>query len=246
MLMVVVMAAAVFILVLIVVVAAAAIAVFVVAVMVMLMRLMLGMLHFALEHVLVHSLADGHTADLCPRRGDEARRGIKPLEQRQRGLYLLLGGAIGARQDYKVGAFHLIVEELTEVAHIHFALARIDNGAFCTYLRALNTLDGLCNVAELADAGRLDNNAVRLEIVDDLLERFCKIAHECAADAAGIHFGYLDTGVLEEPAVDRDLTELVLNKHKLFALVALGNELADKRGLACTEKTGKYIYSCHL
>ena len=81
--------------------------------------------------------------------------------------------------------------------------------------------------------------------VHDLLERLGEVADQRAADAAGVHFGDLDTGVLQKAAVNGDLAELVLDEHELLSLVALVDELADKSGLARTEEAGKNVYSCH-
>ena len=136
----------------------------------------------------------------------------------------------------------LIVKELAEVADIHTALTCVNNGDLCAYLRALDTCDRLCDVAQLANAGRLDKYAVGLILAHDLLKRFGEVTDKGAADAAGVHLGYLDARVLEEAAVNGDLAEFVFDENELFIFVALGNELADERGLACAQKSGKNVY----
>ena len=84
-----------------------------------------------------------------------------------------------------------------------------------------------------------------MKLGEHLLQRVGKVAHEAAADAAGVHLIDLHAGVLEEAAVDGDLTELVFDQHDLFARVGLGDQLFDERGLAGAEKTGENINFCH-
>ena len=129
---------------------------------------------------------------------------------------------------------HLVVEKFAEVADIHAALAGIDYGDLCAYLGALDACDCLCDIAELSDTRRLDEDAVGVMLLNDLFKRLREVADEGAADAAGVHFGYLNACVLEEAAVNGDLAEFVLDEDELFVFVALCNELADERGLAGT------------
>ena len=78
--------------------------------------------------------------------------------------------------------------------------------------------------------------------INDLLQSRGEVADEGAADAAGIHLGYLNAGIAQEAAVNGDLAELVFDKDDLFALVALRDELADERGFSCSEKSGENVY----
>ena len=75
--------------------------------------------------------------------------------------------------------------------------------------------DGADDVGELADAARLDEDAVRVILVDDLTERLAEVAHQRAADAAGVHLRHLNAGFLHEAAVDADFAELVFNEDEL-------------------------------
>ena len=84
-----------------------------------------------------------------------------------------------------------------------------------------------------------------MELLEHFFERVGKVAHEAAADATGVHLVDLHAGVLEEAAVDGDLTELVFDQHDLFARVGLSDQLFDQRGLAGTEKAGENINFCH-
>ena len=79
-------------------------------------------------------------------------------------------------------------------------------------------------------------------LLDDLLQRGGEGADEGAADAAGVHLGDLDARVAQEAAVNGDLAELVLDEDELFVLIALRDELADERGLACSEEAGENVY----
>lgn len=63
-----------------------------------------------------------------------------------------------------------------------------------------------------------------MKLGEHLLQRVGKVAHEAAADAAGVHLVDLHAGVLEEAAVDGDLAELVFDQHDLFARVGLGDQ----------------------
>ena len=85
-----------------------------------------------------------------------------------------------------------------------------------------------------------------MELFEHLFERFGKISDEAAADAAGIHLGDFDAGVLQKRAVDADLTELVFNQHQLLADVCFGDQLFDERRLACAEKPAENIDFCHV
>lgn len=102
-----------------------------------------------------------------------------------------------------------------------------------------HALYGADDVGQLAHAGRLDDDAVGMIGLDDLFERFAEIAHKRTADAARIHLGNLDAGLLQESAVNADFAEFVLNEHNLLALKRLLQQLFDERGLACAPKTPK-------
>ena len=81
---------------------------------------------------------------------------------------------------------------------------------------------------------------------DDLGQRLAEVAHQGAADAAGVHLSDVDARILEEAAIDADLTEFILDENQLLACVSLLNHFLDQRGLACAKKTGVDIDFCHL
>ena len=136
------------------VVSAAAIIVIVViiVVMVVMLVLMLELLHLRAQAVLVHRLKDLLAADLVERGSNEAGVMVQGAEHVRRGLYLGFGGDVGTAHDDEIGVLDLVVEEFAEVAHIHAALAGVDNGDLRADVRALDVLHSLCNVGQLADA----------------------------------------------------------------------------------------------
>ena len=195
----------------------------------------------------LHRLEDLLAVQLRPRRGHDRGGRVLLAQQRHGGVELLGADALGAREDDGARVLDLVVEKLTEVLHVHLALVRVHDGreAVEHQLVGLYALHGADDVAQLADARGLDEDAVGVELLEHFFERIGKVAHETAADAAGVHLVDLHAGVLEEAAVDGDLTELVFDQHDLFARVRLSNQLFDQRGLAGTEKTGENINFCH-
>ena len=115
---------------------------------------------------------------------------------------------------------------------------RIGNGAEAVELCAVRVNAARCfyNVAELANARGFNQNPVGLKFVKHFFERCGEITHKAAANAAGIHLGHLDAGVLHKAAVNAYFAEFVFDKHKLFAGECLLDKLFDKRGLAGTQK----------
>ena len=101
------------------------------------------------------------------------------------------------------------------------------------------------HVAQLAHAGRLDENAVRSVLLEHLLQRFAEIADEAAADASLAHLGHLNAGVLHEAAVNADLAKFVFNQHQLFARKSLGDQFFNQRRFAGSKETGENINFRH-
>ena len=62
-----------------------------------------------------------------------------------------------------------------------------------------------------------------------------------AADAAGVHLGDVDAGILQKAAVNADLAEFVFDQHNLFTLERFLDELFDQGRFACTQKAGENI-----
>ena len=135
------------ILVIVVMAAAGAVAVFIemmmvlvlfVLVVVMMVMLVLVLVLFVLalnafkrggERVaLFHRVEDLRAGELVPRRRDDGA-GILLAQQRDALGELFLLDARGAGEDDAPGGFDLVVEKFAEVAHIHFAFARVYDGA---------------------------------------------------------------------------------------------------------------------
>ena len=160
---------------------------------------------------------------------------------------LLFACRAGVRKHDTACVGNLIVEKLTEVLHIHFALACIHNGGerieLCTlYVQVLHRSD---NVGQLADARGLDQNSVGGVLLQHLRQRLAKVTDQRAADATGIHFVDLNTCFCKKTAVNTDLTEFVFDQHQLLARISLLDHFFDQRGLTRAQKTGKNINLGH-
>ncbi len=172
------------------------------------------------------------TGELLPWCSDDLGVIVDLADQLDRGVELALGDVAGTGQDDGAGILDLVLVELLEVLEVDLALAGIDNGDGAADLGALDLLDSSYNIRKLADAGGLDEDTVRRELVDDFLQRSAEVADERAADAAGVHLGDLDSGFLQEAAVDADLSEFILDEDELLSIVAIGDELLDESGFS--------------
>ena len=138
----------------------------------------------------------------------------------------------------------LVVVELTEVLHIHLDLVDVGHGDEAAQLNIQmlgHALDSAGHVGQLADARGLDDDAVGVVLLHHLLQSGAEIAHQRAADAAGVQLIDLDAGLLQKAAVDADLAELVLDEHDLLAGKGLFDELLDKGGLTGAKEAGENI-----
>ena len=228
-------------------------------VVVMMMVMMLSLLGLVLgPHLLQQLVGQGHllhggqnglAVQLVPGGGQDGGGGVLLPQQGRGGLQLLLGQLLGPGQDDGAGGLDLVVIELAEVLHIHLHLAGVGHGDKGVQPHIRNIRHGVLHrhddVAELAHAGGLDEDAVRLELLLYLPQGLAEVAHQGAADAARGHFGDLDTGVLQKAAVDADLAELVFDQHQLLALICLLHHLLDEGGLTCAQETGHDVNFCH-
>ena len=213
----------------------------------MLMLLLKGLNRIGESVLLLHSGKNILTVKQVPRRGNDSRALVMLAKKLYALGNLLVLCALCMREYDSRSVLDLVVIELTEVLHIHFALINVGNCGKavedCSVL--LGGFGGADNVGELTYARGLDNNSVGGILLKHLYKRLRKIADKRAADTAGVHLGDLNAGIGKEAAVNTDLTELVLNKNDLLACVGLFNKLLNKRGLARAEEAGKYIYLCH-
>ena len=162
-------------------------------------------------------------------------------------VQLELGNGIGAGEDDGGGGFNLVVIELAEVLRIHLDLAGIHHrhGIAQGDIVGGDLVHSADDIGQLAHAGGLNNDPVGGILANHLLQGLAEVAHQGAANAAGVHFGDVDTGILQEAAVDADFAKFVFNQHQLLALVALGNHLFNQCGFTCTQETGININFGH-
>ena len=161
---------------------------------------------------------------------------------------LLLCHILGVAEDDSAGVLYLVVIELAEVLHVYFCLLGVNYGSESVELkfRVVEAFNCFHDIAELAYSGRFDKDPVGMELLKYLLKRIAEIAYKAAADASCVHFIDLDAGILEETAVNADLSELVLDENNLLSLIRFFHKFFDERGLACSEETAENINFCHF
>ena len=195
----------------------------------------------------LHSRDQLLTGELIPRRCHHRGNAVVLPKQIDRRIQLGLGDGVGTGQDDGGSGLHLVVVEFTEILHIDLYLAGIRNGNGISQGHVLpgDTVHSADHIGKLTHAGGLDQDPVRGIFPNDPFQRLTKIAHQRAADAAGVHFRNVDPRVLQKAAVYTDFAELILDKHQLLALVGLGDHLLNEGRFARAEKTGINIYFCH-
>ena len=216
---------------------------------VMMLMLLLELCKCALESILLlHSGEDILAVELVPGSGNDSSGSIVLSDKLDSRLNLLCLGKVGVRKDDGGCVGDLVVIELAKVLHIHLTLVNVGNGgeAIKLGIRGLNRLNRLDNVGEFTYSAGLDDNSVGMELVKHLDKRLGEITDKGAADTSGVHLSDLDACILKKSAVDTDLTELILDEHKLFTAVCFLNKLLYKCGLAGSEEAGKNIYFRHF
>ena len=163
------------------------------------------------------------------------------------GVQLGLGNGIRPGQDDGGGGLHLVVVEFAEVLHIDLDLARVHHGYGVAQGHFIihDLLHRADDIGQLAHAGGLDEDPVGVVLLDDAIQRLAEVAHQGAADAAGVHLGDLNARVLQKAAVNADFTEFILNQHDLLTLVGLGNQLLDQGSLAGSQEAGVNVNFRH-
>ena len=198
--------------------------------------------------LLFHCTADDIAGQIVPRRGDDRCGRVVFFQQSNNGFELCLVHLLCTGEDDRGCVFDLVVEEFAEVLHVHLRLGAVNNSGEAVQLRlalGVSTLCGTDDIGQLADTGRLDDDAVGGIGADNLCKRLAEVTDEGTADAAGVDFGHFNAGVLHEAAVDTDFAEFVFDEDEFFALVAFGDQLFDECGLTGTEKAGNDIYFGH-
>ena len=101
------------------------------------------------------------------------------------------------------------------------------------------------HIGQLTNAGGFDDDPVGMILFDHLVQRFAKIAHQAAANTAGIHLSNVNPRILQKAAVNTDLTELIFDQNQLLTGISFLDHLFDESSLTRTQKTGKNIDLCH-
>ena len=195
----------------------------------------------------LHGLQDLLAGQLIPRGGDNGRNSVMLPDQSHSSVQLILSNRVGPGQEDGGGGLDLVVVELTEVLHIDLHLGSVGHGHSVaqSHIVSGDLVHGADHVGQLAYTGGLDENTVGMVLGNDLLQGLAEIAHQRAADAAGIHFGDGNTRLLQKTAVNADLAELVLNKDQLLTLVAFGDHFLDKRRLTGSQESGVNVNFGH-
>ena len=195
-----------------------------------------------------HSFLQLLTGQLAPGSGDDGGIGVVFLQHCYSGVQFLLGHRVSAGKNDAGSGFHLVVIELTEVLHVDLYLVGIHDrhGTAKLYILTGDLLHSADHIGQLANTGGLNDDTVGVVFVDDLRQRTAKVTHQAAADAAGVHLGNVDACLLQEAAVNADLTKLIFDENQLFALIAFGDHLLDQGGFAGTQEAGIDVNSGHI
>ena len=192
----------------------------------------------------VHDRNDLRAGQHGPVGGNDGGGGVLFGQQSDGVGDLFLAGVAGAAQDDAGRMADLVIVELAEILHIHFDLVHVGDRHEAVEQDGQglgDALDGAGHVGQLAHAGRLDEDAVGVVSFDDLFQCFAEVAHQRAADAAGIEFVDLDAGLAHEAAVDADLAEFIFDQDDALPGEALLDQFFDERGLARAQKAGKNV-----
>ena len=194
-----------------------------------------------------HGIQNLLAIQLGPGGSDQCSFFIVLTNQLHSGIQLGLGNIIGTGQNNGTGSFDLIVVELAKVLHIdlHLAGIRHSNRMAQNHIFRNYFLHSCYHITELAHTGGLNHYAVRMILFDHLGQSLAKVAHQAAANAAGVHFRNVDAGILQETAVNTDLTEFIFDQYQLLTLVSFLDHFLDQSGLTGTQKAGVYINFCH-
>ena len=193
----------------------------------------------------LHQLGAGKLVPGC---GDNGSLCIMLPEHCNSRIQLLLGNAVSTGQDDGGGGFNLVVIELSKVLHIHLYLASIHHGnsAIQGNILICDLLHSGNHIGQLANTGGFNHNTVGVVLTDNLGQSLTEIAHQAAADTAGVHLGDVNAGILQKSTVNADLAKFVFNQHQLLACVGLRYHFLNQCGLAGTQKAGINIDFCHF
>ena len=163
-------------------------------------------------------------------------------------VYLFLIYIVRVAKYYTTCVLNLIIEKLTEVLHIHFALVCVNNSRKSAKYRPVGVciLHRLDDVGKLTHARGLDKYSVGMVIAYYFFKSFGKVANKRATNTSRVHLVYLHPCLSKKSAVNAYLAKLIFDKHKLFALVGFLNKLFYKCRFTCSEKPRKNINFSHF
>ena len=75
----------------------------------------------------------------------------------------------------------------------------------------------------------------------NFLQRSTEITYQRAADTSGIHLTNLNTCILQETAVNTNLTKLILDQYYLLAFKSLFQKLLDQCCFTGSKETGDNV-----
>ena len=218
-----------------------------VLVMVMMLVFVLVVVIIVIIEVDFHRLAGFNdfqqrvSGQVIPRRRHDADARMLLFHQRAALLDALCGQQLRAAENHRRARLNLVEEELAEVLHIHAALARVHNGratghneVAVAFLRALDSGE---DFAQLAHAGRLNQQAVRMILRNQVINRLLEVAHQRAADAAGIQLINDDARILHKAAIHADFAIFIFQQDDFFLRNAACQQLFDERRFARAQKT---------
>ena len=182
-----------------------------------------------------------------PRGRHNGGGGVLLPQQGHTGIQLFLAHPGRTAQNNGAGMLHLVIEELTEVSHIHLGLGGIHHGGktvqhHIVHFQVLHRPD---DIAEFAHTRGFNEDTVGVIGIHHLPQRLAEIAHQTAADAAAVHFGNANTRFLQKAAVNADLAKLIFNEDELLAGIGLSDQLLDEGRFASAQKAGENINFSH-
>ena len=194
-----------------------------------------------------HSLNKLRTGQFAPGCRDDGSFCIALPKQFHSLVQLFLRNRIGTGKDHRGSSLHLVVIELTKVLHIHLYLTGIGHRHLIAHRNIVTHyfFHSRHNIGQLAHTGGLNDHTVRMVFTDDLFQCFAEVTHQAAANTAGVHLRNVDAGILQEAAVNTDLTKFVFDEHQFLAAVALRDHFFDQCRLAGAQKSGINIDLSH-
>ena len=148
---------------------------------------------------LLHGCQNLRSGNLIPGCGHDGRLIISLPDHRNNLIQFLIRYLLRSAQDNGPGTLDLIVIELTEILHEHFAFHGICNcrvGGKLHVTLLCNLQHCLHNIRQLAHTGGLNDNTVRSKLLQYILQCRPEIPHQRAANTARIHLRDLNTGIL--------------------------------------------------